>query len=345
MHQGIWVTQIEARCVLNQIALVNNIIWACGTKNSSESCTVLHMNTGSILTQYTLVGKEFTGLVQGVDSNHVILGSRSTAVADNTIVEEKDINKRKDSDLALVIGGSIAGGLLALFLSKWFLQLCIYLHKRNKKRIAKKEIVQASIRATDPEQQRMVEEALRQRCEAAVSRGPKSSAAGRVAQDSREDDRQIERSMRSPPRSAGGFASGPPAEICTDDDYQYIAAGAFAQGAYINGARSVAAPSQEEVKPIKEYVAPPRKTGSPSNDSSSLNISSLHRSERSDVSYYNPSEHHNQKSAEESHSEMSENSEFSEISDENSGSDNDGDSQDGELFSTSSNTASGANSC
>ena len=119
-------------------------------------------------------------------------------------------SQRKKSDLALVIGGSIAGSFLALWCGNWLLKWAFQTWEHMQRKKALRAMLATSRVLLDPVQQRIVNETVQQRCEAVSASGrlqaySSSRTATSTLPATRAQDRNnvnIER------RSVGAHATG-----------------------------------------------------------------------------------------------------------------------------------------
>ena len=127
----------------------------------------------------------------------------TTVYADG--VEEESQGKK--SDIALVIGGSIVGSLLALWCGKWLIKSAKKAWEHLERKKALREMLMTSRILLDPVQQRIVNETVRQRCEAVSTTGqlPFCTSSARTLPYS-----AASRQVRRAGRPVGAYASGRP---------------------------------------------------------------------------------------------------------------------------------------
>ena len=188
-----------------------------------------------------------------------------------------DNGKRKNSDMALVIGGSIASGLLALWFLNWMRKWLVHaLDQREKKKVLR-IMLSSSRLAADPTQQRIVIETIQRRCDLTTRnlRAPPTQVVS-----SSVHDRTLPVITEVPPLNTIGTSS-PHLSVLNAASSPLDAARPVPEealccvmGAYINSTSSNLEPDE---------VIPSRPPSLRSSSSSSIVLSSLHTSERSDV--------------------------------------------------------------
>ena len=194
--------------------------------------------------------------------------------------------KGKDSDDALVIGGSIFGGLLVLWCGHRMLKWIFHLREQLEKRKALRELLMTSRSTVDPVQQRIVNETVQQRCAAVeASRQIRPAFVANAGSMAVRSDTHLldEVIMDAPPPESTTLRY----QIDMDIENQQSTASGLGRGAYINTWRA-----ETHTEAVVGNIAARKLSIVPSlgdfydDESSDVALSSLHSSEQSNVYVY-----------------------------------------------------------
>ena len=69
-----WVSRIDGIKIVNQLAVVNNSVWVCGSRAMQGVCSVVNADTGSALTNYIFLWLEITSAMEVKSINRMFIG-------------------------------------------------------------------------------------------------------------------------------------------------------------------------------------------------------------------------------------------------------------------------------